>query len=69
MKPIEFELVADGLAFPEGPVAMADGSVIVVEVAGGRITRCWGDGRKEILAEPGGGPNNTVWLLHTMLKL
>ena len=60
MKPIEFELVADGLAFPEGPVAMADGSVIVVEVAGGRITRCWGDGRKETLAEPGGGPNGAA---------
>jgi gluconolactonase len=41
-----YEIVADGLVFPEGPVLMADGSVIVVEMLGGRITRCW-NGRKE----------------------
>lgn len=49
--------VASGLRFPEGPVAMPDGSVIVVEIEAGRITRCWGDGRKETVATPGGGPN------------
>ena len=26
------EVIAEGLAFPEGPVVMADGSVIVVEI-------------------------------------
>ncbi len=36
---MDFEIVADGLAFPEGPVWMQDGSVIVVEIAAGRITR------------------------------
>lgn len=50
------ECVADDLAFPEGPVVMADGSVIVVEIMAGRITRCW-NGRKEAICEPGGGPN------------
>src|SRR3546814_13901715 len=50
------EIVAEGLAFPEGPVAMADGSVIVVELAGGRITRCW-SGRKDVVSPIGGGPN------------
>lgn len=50
------DVVAEGLAFPEGPVVMADGSVIVVEVAGGRITRCW-NGCKETICEIGGGPN------------
>jgi len=53
----EFEIVAEGLRFPEGPVAMPDGSVILVEIALGRITRVWPDGRKETVAEPGGGPN------------
>ncbi len=53
------EIVAEGLAFPEGPVVMADGSVIVVELAGGRITRCW-NGRKEVVAEIGGGPNGAA---------
>ncbi|WP_422059994.1 SMP-30/gluconolactonase/LRE family protein [Sphingopyxis sp.] len=53
----EFELIADGLRFPEAPVVMADGSVIVVEIEAGRITRCWPGGRKEVVATPGGGPN------------
>lgn len=52
----EFDIVAEGLAFPEGPVVMADGSVIVVEMAIGKITRCW-DGKKETVADVGGGPN------------
>ena len=30
----DVELITDGLIFPEGPVAMADGSVIVVELNG-----------------------------------
>jgi gluconolactonase len=51
------ELVTDGLRFPEGPVAMDDGSIILVEIAAGRITRVQPDGTKEIVAEPGGGPN------------
>ena len=55
-----FELVAEGLAFPEGPVVMQDGSVIVVESLGGRITRCW-SGRKETIAEPGDGPNGAAF--------
>jgi len=52
----EPEIIAEGLAFPEGPVVMADGSVIVVETFGGRITRCW-NGRKETICEIGDGPN------------
>lgn len=48
--------MAEGLAFPEGPVVMADGSVIVVETKGGRVTRCW-KGMTEVVCETGGGPN------------
>lgn len=54
---MQFEVIAEGLAFPEGPVVMEDGSVILVETDGGRITRCWNGGRKEVVCEPGGGPN------------
>lgn len=54
---MELELVAEGLAFPEGPVALADGSVIVTEIISGRITRVAPDGTKTIVAEAGGGPN------------
>jgi len=56
---MDYEIIAEGLAFPEGPVVMADGSVIVVEILGGRITRCW-NGRKETVCEPGGGPNGAA---------
>ena len=42
---MQFEVIAEGLDFPEGPVVMRDGSVIVGETHGGRITRCWAGGR------------------------
>jgi gluconolactonase len=57
---MEFDVVTDGLAFPEGPVWMLDGSVIVMETGAGRVTRVWPDGRKETVAEPGGGPNGAA---------
>jgi gluconolactonase len=57
---MEIELVCEGLEFPEGPVAMADGSVIVTEVKARRITRVRLDGAKEVLAETGGGPNGAA---------
>ena len=53
----QWTTVASGLRFPEGPVAMADGSIILVEIAAGRITRVGPDGSTETVAEPGGGPN------------
>ncbi|MEO1963834.1 SMP-30/gluconolactonase/LRE family protein, partial [Hyphomonas sp.] len=46
-----------GLRFPEGPVVMADGSIIVVEIEKKCITRCWDGGKTEVIATPGGGPN------------
>ncbi len=55
----EHEIIADGLGFPEGPVVMADGSVIVVEIFAGRVSRCW-NGRRETICEPGGGPNGAA---------
>lgn len=54
------EIVAEGLRFPEGPVWMLDGSVIVVEIEAGRITRVRPDGRTETVATPGGGPNGAA---------
>ncbi|MGH6613574.1 SMP-30/gluconolactonase/LRE family protein [Sphingomonas sp.] len=52
-----FTTITTGLRFPEGPVAMPDGSVILVEIENGRITRVRPDGSTETVAEPGGGPN------------
>jgi gluconolactonase len=53
----DFRVITTGLKFPEGPVAMPDGSVILTEIGGGCITRVQPDGRKEVVAKPGGGPN------------
>jgi gluconolactonase len=54
------DIVAEGLEFPEGPVVMADGSVILVEIHSGKVTRCW-DGNKETICETGGGPNGAAY--------
>ena len=53
----EITEITSGLGFPEGPVYMPDGTVLVVEMKHGRITRVHPDGRKETAAEPGGSPN------------
>jgi gluconolactonase len=57
---MEFTEVANGLRFPEGPIAMQDGSVILVEIFGPRITRVRPDGSKETIAEMTGGPNGAA---------
>jgi gluconolactonase len=54
---MEIRELTTGLRFPEGPVAMEDGSVIVVEIAAGKITRVRKDGSTQTIATPGGGPN------------
>ena len=48
---------AKGLRFPEGPIAMADGSVLLVEIARGTLSRIDQKGRIEVVAQTGGGPN------------
>lgn len=48
---------ASGLLFPEGPVVLADGTVLLVEIARGTVTKVAPDGTVTILAETGGGPN------------
>ena len=52
--------IASGLKFPEGPVVMDDGSVIVVEIQSGNITRVLPNGKKKVIASPGGGPNGAA---------
>jgi gluconolactonase len=56
----ELRELTDGLEFPEGPVAMSDGSIVLTEIKAGRITRVRPDGGKQTLAEPGGGPNGAA---------
>ncbi len=56
----ELTEIASGLRFPEGPIAMPDGSVILVEMFGPRLTRVRPDGTTETIAEIEGGPNGAA---------
>jgi gluconolactonase len=56
----ELERITDGLRFPEGPVALPDGSIVLCEIEAGRITRVQPDGSKATVAEVGGGPNGAA---------
>lgn len=57
---IPYDIVAGGLAFPEGPVAMVDGSVWVVEIAGRALARVASDGEVTRIAQLEGGPNGAA---------
>ena len=52
--------IASGLRFPEGPIALPNGDVLLVEIEGGTLTRVKPDGRTEVVARPGGGPNGAA---------
>lgn len=54
------KIIAEGLRLPEGPVVLDDGSVLVVEVLGGTLKRVYPDGKVEIVADLGGGPNGAA---------
>ena len=54
------DILAEGLQFPEGPVALADGSVLLVEMRAGRIARVAPDGRIHTPCDCGGGPNGAA---------
>lgn len=54
------EIIAEGLEFPEGPIAMPDGSVILVEIKRQTLTRVW-NGKSEVIAHLGGGPNGAAF--------
>ena len=56
---MNFEVLAEGLQFPEGPIAMPDGSVILVEIARGTLSRAW-NGKVEVICDLGGGPNGAA---------
>ena len=53
-------IIAEGLKFPEGPIAMDDGSVVLVEIARGTLSRVLPDGTVEVIADLGGGPNGAA---------
>jgi len=60
IEPANLRVLATGLRFPEGPVLLDDGSLLVTEIARGTLTRVDPDGKVEVVAECGGGPNGAA---------
>ncbi len=58
---MEIRTLATGLKFPEGPIAVDDGSVLLVEIARGTLSRVTEDGTVDVVAELGGGPNGAAF--------
>ncbi len=61
------KVIADGLAFPEGPTIERDGSLYVTEPRGGRITKIARNGVKSVFVQTGGaglakGPDGNFYL-------
>ncbi len=57
---IRMRPVASGLQFPEGPIALRDGSVLLVEIQRGTLSRVAPDGTVSVVADLGGGPNGAA---------
>jgi gluconolactonase len=60
IEPANLRVLATGLRFPEGPVVLPDGSLLVVEIAAGNLTRVGTDGTVDVVAHLGGGPNGAA---------
>lgn len=52
--------IASGLRFPEGPIAMEDGSVILVEIERKTLSRVSPNGKVEVVSQMEGGPNGAA---------
>ena len=52
--------IASGLRFPEGPMAMPDGSIVLVEIERRTLSRVTPDGKVQVIATLGGGPNGAA---------
>jgi gluconolactonase len=53
------QVLAEGLEFPEGPIALGDGEVVFTQIRGQRLSR-YRDRRVETLAHTGGGANGAT---------
>ena len=52
--------ITDKLRFPEGPVALPDGSFLAVEIEGQSLAHISADGHVSRVARLGGGPNGAA---------
>ncbi len=57
---MEHRVITTGLEFPEGPVLLPDGDILVTEIRAGKLTRVKPDGTKSTFAVTGGGPNGAA---------
>lgn len=57
---VQWETVVEGLRFPEGPIVLDDGSLVLVEIERGTLSRIATDGNVTVIAELGGGPNGAA---------
>ncbi|MBN8873809.1 MAG: SMP-30/gluconolactonase/LRE family protein [Rhodospirillales bacterium] len=53
----DVKILATGLGFPEGPVALPDGSVVLTEIRNNRCSKVAPDGSVSLFSATGGGPN------------
>lgn len=61
MATMDIDVVATGLAFPEGPAISPTGQLHWTEIAGQRISRLEPDGTVGLFADTGGGPNGCAF--------
>ena len=54
-------VIASDLAYPEGPVACRDGSILLVEIKGECLSRLLPSGEKQVVAKIPGGPNGAAY--------
>jgi len=57
---LDFEIFAEGLGFPEGPVAMPDGAVLFVDIEGQTLSRVRPGETPVVVAKLPGGPNGVA---------
>ena len=56
----EFRVICSGMKYPEGPIAVADGSLVICELAGGTLTSVSREGATRVIAALGGSPNGAA---------
>ena len=62
----EYNILAENLKFPEGRIYMKDGSIILVEIARGTLSKVIKDGKVEVVAHLGGGPNGLPFIFFVL---
>jgi gluconolactonase len=58
--PSTLEVVCQGLGYSEGPIAMPDGTLLIVDIKNECITRICPNGSRELVAKVPGGPNGAA---------